>query len=188
MARKKNGKKIENEIDNTSRLLCDEAANHMKVRNYPKALKAYMQVSSTFWWCIIDKASKICGLLLWYEIIHIINFNLWWLIQISFYNFVLIRNFKYTFCYNQRKKLFTFFIILRMFWEDEETKWHILVEVNMRCTWNLSILRFVSSLTLIKKRFNFKYSAITLEKNVNSYFAHQLFLDILESYISWDFA
>lgn len=44
MARKKVMKDPQDEIDAACKLLCDEAANHMKVRNYTKALSAYQKV------------------------------------------------------------------------------------------------------------------------------------------------
>lgn len=46
MARKKVAKDPQDEIDAACKLLCDEAANHMKVRNYTKALSAYQKVSN----------------------------------------------------------------------------------------------------------------------------------------------
>lgn len=45
MSRKKGKKAPENDDDAVSRLLVDEASNHMKVRNYPKALITYNKVS-----------------------------------------------------------------------------------------------------------------------------------------------
>lgn len=44
MPRKKVVKDPQDEIDATCKLLCDEAANHMKVRNYTKALTVYQKV------------------------------------------------------------------------------------------------------------------------------------------------
>lgn len=46
MARKKVVKDPQDEIDAACKLLCDEAANHMKVRNYNKALNAYQKVNT----------------------------------------------------------------------------------------------------------------------------------------------
>lgn len=45
MPRKKAVKDPQDEIDATCKLLCDEARNHMKVRNYIKALAVYNKVS-----------------------------------------------------------------------------------------------------------------------------------------------
>lgn len=45
MGRKKVAKDPQDDIDATCKLLCDEARNHMKVRNYIKALNVYMKVS-----------------------------------------------------------------------------------------------------------------------------------------------
>lgn len=45
MARKKVIKDPQEEIDAACKLLCDEAANHMKVRNYTKALNVYQKVN-----------------------------------------------------------------------------------------------------------------------------------------------
>lgn len=44
MPRKKAVKDPQEEIEATCKLLCDEAANHMKVRNYTKALNVYQKV------------------------------------------------------------------------------------------------------------------------------------------------
>lgn len=46
MARKKIARDPQDEIDATCKLLCDEAANHMKVRNYTKALSVYRKVKN----------------------------------------------------------------------------------------------------------------------------------------------
>lgn len=45
MTRKKVLKDPQDEIDAACKLLCDEAANHMKVRTYSKALKVYQKVN-----------------------------------------------------------------------------------------------------------------------------------------------
>lgn len=44
MPRKKTAKDPQEDIDATCKLLCDEASNHMKVRNYVKALSVYNKV------------------------------------------------------------------------------------------------------------------------------------------------
>lgn len=38
----------QDDIDTTCKLLCDEASNHMKVRNYNRALNVYNKVSALF--------------------------------------------------------------------------------------------------------------------------------------------
>lgn len=49
MTRKKPVKDPQAELDATCKLLCDEARNHMKVRNFVKALSVYNKV------CISEK-------------------------------------------------------------------------------------------------------------------------------------
>ena len=44
MSRRKQKKIPRDDGDATSKLLCDEAANHMKVRNFAKAMTVYTQV------------------------------------------------------------------------------------------------------------------------------------------------
>lgn len=68
MGRKKPAKDPQDDIDATCKLLCDEARNHMKVRNYIKALNVYMKVSWKivflpytffFWFCLVHN-EKCC--------------------------------------------------------------------------------------------------------------------------------
>lgn len=46
MGRKKVVKDSHDELEIACKLLCDEAANHMKVRNYTRALAVYVKVSA----------------------------------------------------------------------------------------------------------------------------------------------
>lgn len=61
MPRKKPVKDPQDEIDAACKLLCDEAANHMKVRNYTKALTVYEKVKID---AIKPNCSKQCHLFL----------------------------------------------------------------------------------------------------------------------------
>lgn len=45
MPKKKPPKDTQDDVDAICKLLCDEARNHMKVRNYTKALNVYNKVS-----------------------------------------------------------------------------------------------------------------------------------------------
>lgn len=45
MSRRKPAKDPQEEIEATCKLLCDEAANHMKNRNYTRALSVYEKVT-----------------------------------------------------------------------------------------------------------------------------------------------
>lgn len=48
MGRKKNTKDPQEEIEATCKLMLDEAANLMKIRNYNKALAVYLKVRVIF--------------------------------------------------------------------------------------------------------------------------------------------
>lgn len=57
MPKKKVAKDPQDELDATCKLLCDEAANHMKVRNYTKALSVYQKVGNVL---LFDSIGVLC--------------------------------------------------------------------------------------------------------------------------------
>ncbi len=57
----------QDDIDTCSKLLCDEASNHMKVRNYHRALNVYNKVNAFFNTSNLNLVSDVWCLCLSFE-------------------------------------------------------------------------------------------------------------------------